>query len=337
MSNIAIFKNAGDIVPIQPTGLSDLGQSISRPSRTTRRIQTNTNGTFRKVVNGQQVGKAVRGEFNAIIVAMLPNVSRTFYKAEFDPNAKATLPDCWSNLGDLPDPKAKNKQATSCATCPKNVVGSGKNGKGRACRYERRIALLLEGDPSGEVYQFKIPAASLFGDGHLHTHPFEGYAKYLVNNGFSPDYVVTNIAYDLESDTMKLKFTPGRPITQEELDLVQAAQADPETKQLVQLTVGEVDKADAPKAEAPKPVASWVSEEEDDEEEAVVVVKAPKAKPMPTPKEVLWGSDDEEEAEYVEVKEEAPATPTKRTAKKSAAPTEKADLASLVTDWAEDD
>jgi hypothetical protein len=335
MSNIAIFKNAGDIVPIQPEGLSDLGQSISRPSRTTRRIQTNTNGTFRRVVNGQQVGKPVRGEFNAIIVAMLPNVSRTFYKAEFDPNAKATLPDCWSNLGDLPDTKAANKQGSSCANCPKNVVGSGKNGKGRACRYERRIALLLEGDASGDVYQFKIPAGSLFGDGHLHTHPFEGYAKYLVNNGFSPDYVVTNVAYDLESDTMKLKFTPGRPITQEELMLVKTAQADPDTKQLIRLTVGEADKADPPKAEEAKPkVADWGADEEE-EDEVEVVVQAPKPKKA-TPQEVLWG-DDAEEAEFTEVSEEAPATPVKRTAKKAAAPVGKADLASVVSEWAEDE
>jgi hypothetical protein len=330
MSNIAIFKNAGDITPIQPAGLSDLGQSLARSSRTTRRIQTNTNGTFRKVVNGQQVGKAVRGEFNAIIVAMLPSVSRTFYASEYDPNAKATLPDCWSNLGDTPDAKAKNKQSAACATCPKNVLGSSRNGKARACRYERRIALLLEGDPSGNVYQFKIPATSLFGEGHLHTHPFEGYTKYLVSNGFSPDYVVTNIAYDLESDTMKLKFTPGRPITQEELELVQAAQVNPDTKQLVQLTVGEADKA-----ESSKPTTSWVADEDEDEDEVEVVVVAAKPKKQSVSEGASWG-DDIEDAEVSEGEEEAPAKPTKRTTKKASAPVEKSDLASLVSDWAED-
>jgi hypothetical protein len=327
MSNIAIFKSPGDLVPIQPDGLSDLGQSISRPARTTRRIQTNTNGTFRKVVNGQQVGKPVRGEFNAIIVAMLPNVSRTFYAGAYDPNAKATLPDCWSNLGDIPDPKAKNRQGSACANCAKNIVGSGTNGKGRACRYERRIALLLEGDPSGQVYQFKIPAGSLFGEGHLHTHPFENYAKYLVNNGFSPDYVVTNVAYDLDSDTMKLKFTPGRPISPEELELVKEAQANPETKQLIQLTVGEVD---GTKNAAETPVTTASFDDEEEEEIEVITPKA-KAKVAPTPEAVLWGGD-EEEAEFTD----APA-PTKRASKKAAVPVDKDNLASLVSDWAEDD
>ena len=330
MSNIAIFKSPGDLVPIQPEGLSDLGQSISRPARTTRRIQTNTNGTFRKVVNGQQVGKPVRGEFNAIVVAMLPNVSRTFYASAYDPSAKAPLPDCWSNLDDLPDPKAKNRQGSSCANCPKNIVGSGTNGKGRACRYERRIALLLEGDPSGEVYQFKIPAGSLFGEGHLHTHPFENYAKYLVNNGFSPDYVVTNVAYDLDSDTMKLKFTPGRPISPEELALVKEAQANPETKQLIQLTIGEVDSA-KPTTAAVTPVAVAAFGDDADEEEIEVI--PPKAKATPTPEAVLWGdNEEEEEAEFVE----APA-PAKSASKKAAPVVEKNDLASLVSGWADDE
>lgn len=322
MSNIAIFKSPGDLVPIQPEGLSDLGQSISRPARTTRRIQTNTNGTFRKVVNGQQVGKPVRGEFNAIVVAMLPNVSRTFYVGAYDPTAKATLPDCWSNLGDKPDEKAAKRQSANCATCQQNTVGSGSNGKGRACRYERRIALLLEGDPSGQVYQFKIPAGSLFGEGHLHTHPFENYAKYLVNNGFSPDYVVTNIAYDLDSDTMKLKFTPGRPISPEELELVKEAQANPETKQLIQLTVGEADSA---KAAAETPVSTFGGDEDEDEIEVI----APKTKAAPTPASSFG---DEEEAEFVE----APA-PAKRASKKAAPVVEKNDLASLVSGWADDE
>jgi len=36
-------------------------------------VATNTNGTFKRIVNGEQVGKAIRGEFNAIILAMLEN------------------------------------------------------------------------------------------------------------------------------------------------------------------------------------------------------------------------------------------------------------------------
>lgn len=243
MSNITIFKQPGAVGNIRRP-LSDLTKSVVS-SVTVNRIQTNTNGTFRRIVNGEQIGKAVRGEFNAIIVAMLPKVSRTFYAAKYNPDAPPTLPDCWSNNGDVPDPKAPRKQAPNCAVCPQNIDGSGENGKSKACRFQRRVALLLEGDTSGTVYQFNIPAKSLFGKGQGNTHPFESYLRFLAANGESIDYVVTNIAYDLDADTMQLLFTPVRPITDAEYEMVLAAQNDPMTQRLVQITVAEADGARA--------------------------------------------------------------------------------------------
>lgn len=310
MSEVTIFSNGGDITPIRPEGLSELAQSVARSTaQVTRRIQTSNTQTFRKVVNGQPVGKPVHGSFNAIIVSMLPSVSRTFYASTYDPNAKATLPDCWSNLGDTPEENAENRQSSSCATCKQNVVGSGTNGKGRACRFQRRVALLLENDASGEVYQLNIPSTSLFGEGDKHTHPFEGYIKHLVNNGFSPDYVVTTISYDEDSPTMKLRFTPSRPITEEELAMVKTAQANPATKRLAQLTVAQADGA-TQTAPAPTPA------------------------PTPTPA-ADWGSEEEASGNESEVEPKAK-TPTKRASKKAVVE-DKSDLAALVDAWAEDD
>jgi hypothetical protein len=218
MSNLTIFKQAGAVSTAAKRELSDLAKSLATGSNV-RSIKTNTNGTFKRVVNGEQIGKAIRGEFNAIIVDALPKVSRTFYAGKYDPDAKPTLPDCWSNLGDKPEAAAGNPQATNCVSCPKNVVGSGENGKGRACRFQRRIALLLEGDDSGDVYQFNVPAKSLFGKGNGNVHPFESYVKFLIANGESPDTVVTNIAYNLDAETMELQFTPMRGITDAEYEL----------------------------------------------------------------------------------------------------------------------
>jgi hypothetical protein len=270
-----------------------------------RRIATNTNGTFKRIINGEQIGNAIRGEFNAIIVDALPKVSRTFYAGKYDINAKATLPDCWSNLGDKPEPAASNKQHSNCAECPQNTKGSGENG-GRACRFQRRIAILIEGDPTGEVYQFNVPAKSLFGKGNGNVHPFESYVKYLIGNRESPDTVVTNISYDLNADSMELLFTPLRGISDEEYELVTAAQADPETKRYVQLTVS----ADSAKAE-PKQVAA-----------------------KPAPKPVVTRSDEPDE-------DDAPvAAPVKRTAKPTAtekAPAASGDLASIVHAWGDTD
>lgn len=306
MSNLTIFKQEGAVSTVAKRELSDLAKSLAAP-RTVRSIKTGTNGTFKRVINGEQIGKAIRGEFNAIIVDALPKVSRVFYAGKYDPDAKPTLPDCWSNLGDKPEPAAGNPQASNCASCPKNVVGSGENGKGRACRFQRRIALLIAGDDSGDVYQFSVPAKSLFGKGSGNVHPFESYVKFLIANGEGPDTVVTNIAYNLDAETMELQFTPMRGITDEEYALVQAARNDPATRQMIVLTVGAQDTAAAATKteEAPKPQPKIIYSDEPDDEDEVEVIEEPKKRPAKKAAEVVveqndlssvlnaWGDEDD--------------------------------------------
>lgn len=298
MSNMTIFKQQ-TAVSKAARGVSELAKSLSTGT-TSRRIQTNTNGTFKRIINGEQIGNAIRGEINVIIVGALPKVSRIFYKEKFDPNKEATLPNCWSNLGDKPEAAAADPQHANCADCPQNVKGSGDNG-GKACRYQRRISVLVEGDESGDVYQFNVPAKSLFGKGTGNVHPFESYIKFLLANGESPDNVVTNISFDANAATMELLFTPLRNISDEEYEMVQAAQSKPETKRYTMITVAQADGVtklpSAVKKEAPKVVRS--DEPEDDEViEEPVKRKPKKVEPEPEVKASLadvvseWGEDD---------------------------------------------
>jgi hypothetical protein len=300
MSNVAIFKQ-GPVATSGKRELSDLAKSLSS-STTSRRIQTNTNGTFKRIVNGEQIGNAVRGEINVIIVGALPKVSRIFYKEKFDPNKEATLPNCWSNLGDKPEAAAADKQHSNCADCPQNIKGSGETG-GKACRYQRRVSVLVEGDESGDVYQFNIPAKSLFGKGTGNVHPFESYVKFLLANGESPDTVVTNVSFDANADTMELLFTPLRNISDEEYEMVKAAQAKPETKMYTMITVAQADG----------------------------VTKQPPALKHEEKPQVVRSEDPEDEEEIIE-------EPTKRKSKKvEPEPTVKASLASVVSEWGEED
>lgn len=307
MTNLTIFKNPG-AVEKAPLRQSALGKQIADTMGGFNRIQTNTNGTFKRVINGEQSGKPIRGEFNAIIVAMLAKPGRTYYASAYDPTAKPTLPDCWSHLGDVPDEKSPDRQANNCASCDQNIEGSGTNGRGKACRFQRKVALLLEGDDSGAVYQFQIPAKSLFGKGDGNTHPFESYCRFLVANGTAPDMVVTTIAYNLDAETMELNFTPVRPVTDAEFALVEAAQADPLTQRIIKLTVSEADTAKAkPQIEEPK--------------------RAAKAPPKAAEKDATqWDDDEEEEAE------EAPKV-TKRAVKKEEPVKGSTDLADLMDEW----
>ena len=279
---------------------SALAQKIATSSSSsTRRIQANINGTFKKMVNGEQVGNAIRGEFNAIVVGMLTNVSRIFYKEKFDPNKEATLPNCWSNNGDKPEAGALDPQHSNCADCPQNIKGSGETG-GKACRYQRRVSLLLEGDESGTVYQFNIPAKSLFGKGTGNIHPFESYVKFLVNNNMSPDLVVTNISFDSNAETMELVFSPVREVSDAEYELILAAQERPETEMYTKLTAAQTDGVSkAPKLDKPAPVVT--RSEEPEEEEVAEPVKRTKKKeeaPVADNEDPLasiideWGGED---------------------------------------------
>ena len=196
MSNVSIFKQESNAVSNRAQGVSELTKSLSGGGAITSRRITMAKGKFSRIVNGEQAGGKVPGSINVVIINALPKVSRQFYASQYDPDAPPTLPDCWSNLGDVPDAKAPNAQAASCASCSQNVDGSGTNGKGRACRFQRRVALLLEGDMSGDVYQMNIPAKSLFGKGVGNTHPFESYLKFLPANGESIDRIVTQVMFD---------------------------------------------------------------------------------------------------------------------------------------------
>lgn len=302
MSNVAIFKQQSDIAVSGNRQLSDLAKSLA-VSTSSRRIQTNTNGTFKRIVNGEQIGNAVRGEINVIVVGALPKVSRIFYKEKFDPNKEATLPNCWSNLGDKPEDSAADKQHSNCADCPQNIKGSGDNGS-KACRYQRRISVLVESDSSGDVYQFNVPAKSLFGKGTGNVHPFESYVKFLLANGESPDNVVTNVSFDANADTMELLFTPLRNISDDEYELVQAAQSKPETKMYTMITVAQTDgvKKQPPAVETkPKVQAEAVTRSDEPDDEAVdepVKRQAKKAEPAPKVKANLadvvskWSEDE---------------------------------------------
>jgi len=297
MSNITIFEDQSSLPTVKrESRLADkIGSGASL-----RRIATNTNGTFKRVVNGEQIGKAVPHEINIIVVDMLKDVSREFYASDYDPEGKASLPDCWSADGRTPDAKAPNRQGSGCATCSMNIDGSGAKGRGKACRFKRRIAVLVEGDPTGDIYQMSFAAKSLFGKGVGNEHPFESYCNYLKANGEAPDTVVTKVMYDLDADTLTLKFKAVRHLTQDEADLVDAAFASGEAQRYIQLTTSEVDGAKA---------------------QPVKAIEAPKA--------TLFDEPEEEEA----------AEPVKRVSKKPAvvdAPVEDKGLSDLLGEWAED-
>jgi hypothetical protein len=312
MSNITIFEESTNLPTVRRESRR-MDRMSSTSGVSMRRIGLSNGRTFKRIVGGEQIGKSVSDQLEVIIVDWMPEPSRKFYLAAYDKDAKATLPDCWSNDGVKPDAGSKNRQQDTCASCLKNVKGSGTNGKGKACRYERRLAVLIAGDPSGDVYQIAIPGASLFADTEGSAYGFESYRKFLMANNEAFDTVVTRIVYDTEADTAKVRFKATRHLTEVESGLVDLAQDDPETERYIKLTVGAVDGAAAPKQQAAK---------------TLTLESKPEA-PATNP----FGDDDEEDVEEVVVE----VAPTKRASKAKATATVKPELVDALKGFLDDE
>lgn len=304
MSNLTIFEEPSNLPTVRRESRR-MDRMSSGGNNTMRRIQLSNGRTFKRVVNGEQIGKAAHDMLDVIIVDWLAKPSRKFYATAYDKEAKATLPDCWSNDGIVPEAGAKNRQHTTCNGCPKDIKGSAPNNK-KACRYERRLAVLVAGDPSGDVYQIAIPGMSIFSDNDGNVYGFEGYMKFLLASNEALDTVVTRLIYDPEADTAKIGFKPIRHLTEMEAGLVDAAQDNPETEKYTKLTVGAVDGATAP---APK----------------LALAAAPTVAPADP------FADDDDDDDVVE------AAPVKRAAKPKAAAEAKPELAAVLSDFLDDE
>jgi hypothetical protein len=240
MSEMTLF-GAGN-----PLANSDLFKSLRDMNKTLagggggggKRISIKGN-KFRLFVDGEQVSVSKEDHLNIVVVNVAP-VSRTYYEGTYDPNNTAA-PTCWSadTKAPSPDVPADQRKASRCTDCPMNVKGSGQ-GDSRACRYNQRLAITLEGKPD-EVYQLQLPATSLFGDGKNGKMPMQAYAKFLDAHDTPIIAVMTKMSLDENSETPKLFFSPVRPLTEKELNEAVAVRDSEDAIKAITLTVAQTD------------------------------------------------------------------------------------------------
>lgn len=280
---------------------------------------------FRMVVDGEEVAVSEDRAINVVIVAAAPAIARVFY-GETYVEGQSVPPSCWSQDGVKPDFTAKNRQSETCATCPQNISGSGQ-GDTRACRYSQRIAVVLDGDIGGNVYQVSLPSLSIFGKGENGKLPLQAYAKFLKGHGVPVSAVVTEMRFDINSATPKLYFKAIRPLSEAEYKLGVKQGATEDAKNAVTFTVAQIDGVvDAPIA-APvsaQPSSKPATEKQDSgpkptEKKGFKVVKTP--------------AEPEAVANELAVAESA-AEPVKK--QKVTPPAGKKDLTSILDQWADD-
>lgn len=253
MSNVALFdQNLPDY--LKEVGLDEMTKALAG-NTALKRISVR-GGVFRMMVNGEEIAKNENRAMNVVIVNGNPHVSRQFYASAYVAG-EASAPDCWSNDGIKPDTSIETPQNSTCEGCPQNIKGSGQ-GESRACRYQQRLAVVLESDIGGDVFQLSLAPTSIFGRGDLDKMPFQQYAKYVGSQGKNINTLVTEIRFDSDSATPKLVFKPVRFLKREEWELAKERGNSPAAKSAVIQTPAQTDGAKAkpaPAVKAPEPKA----------------------------------------------------------------------------------
>ena len=205
------------------------------------------------------------------------NLSKVWYAKVWEEGDNAS-PDCSSEEGVKPDSSIESPQAKTCAVCPKNAWGSGKEGKGKACQDSRRIAVAAP-DQLNEPMLLRVPPASL--------KPLAEYGKTLSNRGVPYAAVVTKVRFEKEVATPQLSFTPVGFLNEAQFAEANMIAASDLVNQIIGTSgVHFVESAEefeqAPAAAAPKAVPKAKTKPAPVvEEPAAEEAPAPKAKPEP--------------------------------------------------------
>jgi len=138
-------------------------------------------------------------------------------------------PTCYSSTAITPDPNAQEPQASACAACKRNVMGSGTNGRGKACSDSKRMAIVpandIENIRYGGPMLLRVPAGSL--------NAFGIYADQLQKSGYPLFAVVTRVSFEPKEAYPKFRFTPLRVLTDEEIDQIVALRDNLQVKRIL--------------------------------------------------------------------------------------------------------
>jgi len=291
MSEMTLFSKGGNTLPahlknlqLDATTKALMGGSGNGGGK---RISIRGN-VFRMMGDGKEIAQNEDRAMNIIIAAANANVSRTFYAGTYQ-EGQAMAPPCWSNDGVAPDIKAEQPQASKCASCAQNIKGSGQ-GDSRACRFSQRLAVLLENDIRGDIYQLTLPAQSIFGATENGKMPLQSYAKFLGSHGLPVTAVVTEMRFDTASATPRLTFKAVRPLNEEELAMTQEKGQSTEAKLAIAATTAQMD--GATKTEFIRPAVEAPKAEPKVEAEAVETAEPTKRTKKAAPKDVADILDD---------------------------------------------
>ena len=278
MSDMTLFQGSTAVSTLFADVESGIAANVGTGGTTNRRISIK-GGVFREILNGKEVNVSDERAMNVAIINA-SKLSRMYFEGTYTEGV-ATKPTCWSSDSQKPDTSVPEdqRQASNCNDCKHNIKGSGANG-GRSCRFQRRLAVMLEGNiDKKEVYQLTLPATSIFGDGENGKLPFDAYVRFVGSRHSRVEAIITELRFDTSSPTPKLVFKPFRELTPEEAAVVVEMIKAPETIKAITLNVSQMDgvipaSQQALFAPAPEPKVEAAPAEEVEEPKLKVSKKA---------------------------------------------------------------
>ena len=239
MSNdlVSILSNNPAIVQ---TGLDEDTLAVAGGARQGNKRISIKGGVFRKYAGGKEIGAIEDRHMNVIFVKMAHKASRMFYDKGYKEGEKVS-PACWSADSETPDAEVKNPVASSCASCPNSVKGSGENGLGTKCKLSWRTAVVLPQDPSGDVMQLVLPATSAFGKEDNGRFPFRAYVQHLASHNVSAGRVVTKMQFDTKSPVPKVYFSPVGAVPDSDLEIIARQAKSAAAEAAIKMNVYQVD------------------------------------------------------------------------------------------------
>lgn len=303
MSNLTLFNGQQDSSALALLdGLEDnLTSTLSGSTGITNRRLSFKGNVWREYINGKEVRVAEERAMNVVIINAAP-LNRMYFPPYKE--GEVAKPICWTSDTQKPDDAVpvETRQANKCMDCPQNIKGSGQ-GDSRACRFQQRIAVMLEGNlDKGEVYQVTLPSTSIFGDGERDKWPLQAYGRHLKAHNTHAIAIVTEMRLDINSPTPKITFRPVRQLSTPELQACLSMRDHADTIRAVTLNVSQFDAGNKDSKEefAPAPANIAAPQAapvvEAPVEEPTVVVKKTVAAPTSTVEDlgaVIGDWDDE--------------------------------------------
>jgi len=151
-----------------PAEISDELAALAMDDRANEVVHGGTIGTRAGILKYN--GQTIPGNRLDVVVLNSAHENR-YYEGKYDADDLAS-PVCFalsaSGSDMAPHPSSSAPQSDSCTTCPKNQWGSAAQGKGKACKNTRRLALIpasaLESDTailSSEIAILRPPVTSV--------------------------------------------------------------------------------------------------------------------------------------------------------------------------------